>query len=378
MSRRRCRLLREAVLREDATRPVGIAAWQGDTIDAFADLDLTGWNYARRYMPMKERYPAIPMVYTESGSSFSDYGYYGGGRPAADRTAYDLASHRTCGYDHCSAKYSDIADVEFWRMERDRWLAGEFVWTGIDYLGEPAPWTWGENIARSSSFGVVDLTGFPKDRFWLYRSHWRKDAETVHLLPHWNWQGRAEKVTVYVYTSGDEAELFLNGQSLGRRKKTPVEDYPLDSLKPGSEGYYRICARYRLAWEDVAFAPGTLKAVAYRDGRRIGEDRRETAGAATHVRCVRDPYSRADDETFFVRVEAVDDAGRLDPWNNARVRLSVNGPGEIVGAGNGNPHERTSFASPVQPLFYGRAMAALRRLGPGEVTLSAEFVADSP
>lgn len=373
VSRARCRHLRELVRSIDDSRPVGIAAWQADTVDAFQDLDYTGWNYARRYMPMKRKYPHIPIIYTESGSSFSDYGYYGSGAPVTNRVDYNTDIHRICGYDSCSAKYSDIPDSEFWRTEKDSYLAGEFVWTGIDYLGEPAPWVWGENIARSSSFGIVDLTGFPKDRFWLYRSHWNKDAETVHLLPHWNWEGRADKVTVMVYTSGDEAELFLNGKSLGRRGKSAQADYPVDFLPPGDPRYYDICRRYRLIWEAVPYAPGTLKAVAYRNGKVIGEDIRETSGKAVALRTSLDPYSRAQDEIFFVRVEAVDSAGRLDPWNMSKVRLSITGPGEIVAAGNGNPHERTGFASLVQPLFYGRAMVAVRRLGEGEITVHAEW-----
>ncbi|MBQ9432164.1 MAG: DUF4982 domain-containing protein [Kiritimatiellae bacterium] len=373
VSRTSCRKFRDVVLGEDPTRQVGIAAWRADTIDAFQDLDLTGWNYARRYMPMKTKYPKIPMVYTESCSSFSDYGYFGNGQPATGRTGYDWEHHRTCGYDYTAASYSDIPDVEFWRMEKDRWMAGEFVWTGIDYLGEPAPWTGKTGKARSSSFGIVDLTGFPKDRFWLYRSYWKKDAETIHLVPHWNWDGRADKVTVMVYTSGDEAELFLNGKSFGKRSKLPDIDYPVDFMKDGVGDYYRICDRYRLTWRDVPFEPGALKVVAYRNGRQIGEDVRETAGKAVSVRCVTDPYSRPADEIFFVRIEAVDEQGRLDPWNESKVRITVEGPGEIVGAGNGNPHERTGFASPVQPLFFGRAMAAVRRLGTGEITVRAKF-----
>ena len=377
VERSRCRRYRQAILEEDPTRQVGIAAWRGDTIDAFADLDVTGWNYARRYMPMKRKYPQIPMLYTESGSSYSDYGYYGNGQPAANRGDIDLGLRRTCGYDHTAASYSDIPDVEFWRMEKDSWMAGEFVWTGIDYLGEPAPWG-GEflkgdktALARSSTYGIVDLTVFPKDRFWLYRSYWNKESETVHILPHWNWEGRAEKVTVMVYTSGDEAELFLNGKSLGRRAKDrSFDDYPLDHTD-GDASHYRICDRYRLMWKDVPYAPGELKAVGYRGGRAIGEETKFTAGPVAKYACSLDPYSRPGDSIAFYRVAAVDDKGVLDPWNMDRVEISISGDGEFVAAGNGNPHERTGFASRVQPLFYGRAMVAVRRTGPGEIRVTA-------
>ncbi|MBP5284494.1 MAG: family 43 glycosylhydrolase [Kiritimatiellae bacterium] len=383
VERSRVRAFKEAVNAADPTRQVGIAAWQKETVPDLQDLDVTGWNYARRYMPMKLAYPGKAIVYSESGSSVSDFGYYADARPAAARTAYDRDLHRICGYDYCSAWYSDIADPEFWRMEKDRFVAGEFVWTGIDYIGEPSPWYRGGPdvgnegaIARSSSFGIVDLTGFPKDRFWLYRSHWNGDAETVHILPHWNWEGRASEVTVMVYTSGDEAELFLNGRSLGRRAKSRDTDYPLDWDRDlAGEEYYRICDRYRLKWEDVPFEPGEIKAVAYRDGVAIGEDSRTTAGPAAGFAVEMDPFSRPGDDIVFYRVSAVDSAGVVDPWNDTKVELSVEGPGELAGFGNADPHDRTGFASPVQKLFFGRAMAAVRRTGPGEIRVSAREAA---
>ena len=322
-------------------------------------------------------FPKMPMVYSESGSSFSDYGYYGDGKPAASRVSFDGKLFRTDGYDYNSAGYSDIADVEFCRVEKDRYLAGEFVWTGIDYIGEPTPWLRNkdsaiESVARSSSFGIVDLTGFPKDRFWLYRSHWNKKDETVHILPHWNWDGRATNVTIMVYTSGDSAELFLNGKSLGRRAKEKVDDYPLDwTGDMNDRSYYRICRRYRLIWDDVAYAPGELRAVAYRDGKKIGEDFVRTAGDCVAVTATRDPYSDENDEFVFYRLAAVDANGVLCPWESDEVEISVSGAGEFTAAGNGNPHDRRGFASKRQKLFYGRAMVAVRRIAPGEIKVRA-------
>ena len=382
VERRRVRGLREAVRSEDDTRPVGIVACEPETCEALQDLDVVGWNYARHYLRMHELYPSMPMVYSETGSSLSDYGFYGAGRPAAGKTAFDTAACRTDGYDFNAADYGDIADVEFFRVETDRYLAGEFVWTGIDYLGEPVPWVKSReggkapigSVARSSAFGAVDLTGFPKDRFWLYRSHWNTEAETVHILPHWNWEGRATNVTVMVYTSGEEAELFLNGRSLGRRAKEAVDDY-----SPGWAGwtvndpaYYRICRRYRLIWENVAWEPGELKAVAYRGGERIGEEAVRTAGDAVEVRATLDPYSGENDEILFYRLAAVDAAGTVCPLESGEVEVSVSGAGEFVAAGNGNPHDRTGFASARQKLFFGRAMVAVRRTGPGEISVKAK------
>ena len=377
VERRRVRDLRDAVRAEDPTRPVAMAACEEWTIEALEDLDVVGWNYTRRYKRMRGMFPNMPMVYSESGSSFSDYGYYGDGKPAASRVSFDGKLFRTDGYDYNSAGYSDIADVEFFRVEKDRYLAGEFVWTGIDYIGEPTPWLRNkdsaiESVARSSSFGTVDLTGFPKDRFWLYRSHWNKKDETVHILPHWNWKGRATNVTVMVYTSGDSAELFLNGKSLGRRAKEKVDDYPLDWTGDMNDwSYYRICRRYRLIWDDVAYAPGELRAVAYRDGKKIGEDFVRTAGDCVAVTATRDPYSDENDEFVFYRLAAVDANGVLCPWESDEVEISVSGAGEFTAAGNGNPHDRRGFASKRQKLFYGRAMVAVRRIAPGEIKVRA-------
>jgi len=151
-------------------------------------------------------------------------------------------------------------------MEKDGFVAGEFVWTGFDYLGEPTPYS---KQARSSYFGIVDLVGIPKDRFYLYRSYWRPDVTTVHILPHWNWPDRiGQNVPVYVYTNGDTAELFLNGKSLGRRTKT----------KEASPSYYGVLDKFRLCFNDVNYEPGELKAVAYKDGLEIGQTVMRTAG----------------------------------------------------------------------------------------------------
>ncbi len=205
----------------DQSRPVGMANHIPGMSEKpnFEALDLTGWNYARRYWRMHELYPEKPIIYSESASAVSTRGYYEPELPER-RTDRNLKTLQVCSYDLNSADWSDIVDVEFALMEKDRFVSGEFVWTGIDYLGEPTPF---DAEARSSYFGFVDLCGLPKDRFYLYRSHWRPEVPTVHILPHWNWQGREGKnVPVFVYTNGHSAELFLNGKSLGKRVKGEV------------------------------------------------------------------------------------------------------------------------------------------------------------
>lgn len=213
----RVRYMRDFVLDYDPTRPVGIgchipATANQPILDA---MDLTGWNYARRYEIYRRRYPDKPIVYSESASTLSTRGFYDLPLPTVKTDYSDQL--QVCSYDLNAAPWSDIPDVEFALMERDGFVAGEMVWTGFDYLGEPTPF---DRQARSSYFGIVDLCGIPKDRYYLYRSYWRPDVTTVHILPHWNWPDRiGQTVPVFVYTNGDEAELFLNGKSLGRRAK---------------------------------------------------------------------------------------------------------------------------------------------------------------
>ena len=233
---RRNAAFRAAIRELDVTRPVGNGNCFADAIDkgCFADLDVTGWNYGASYRRIKAKYPDKPCVYSESASALSSYGHFEN-PPAPSKAVYDVAAREVGGYDHNAAPWSDIPDVEFARMEEDRYCAGEFVWTGIDYLGEPTPYVQGKSfpmmkdlkngeLARSSYFGIVDLMGIPKDRYWIYRAHWNPKASTLHVVPHWNWEGReGRNVPVYVYTEGDEAELFLNGRSLGRRRKGAVQ-----------------------------------------------------------------------------------------------------------------------------------------------------------
>ena len=375
----RCSRFRRTILAEDPTRPVGIGSCfpKAATEGHYAGLDITGWNYRQLYDEMHKRYPGKPLVYSESASAFSDYGYYAPTLPT-NNTDYAVADFSVDSYDRNSALWSDIPDREFERMERDRFVAGEFVWTGIDYLGEPSPYgridvcgnkLARRDMARSAYFGVYDLLVFPKDRSYLYRSYWNRDAFTLHIVPdHWNFPERAgRRMPVYVYTSADEAELFVNGVSLGRRRKNPAATM--------ESGYYDGMPRYRLIWDDVEWRPGEIKAVAYgADGAKLGAETLRTAGEAKSV--VLSPESAAlppcRDELVFVKVTLADAAGVPVPRDNRRVRFSVEGPGEIVSVGNSDPRGYDSFKDvSSHPLRNGRAGLAIRRTGPGEVVLSA-------
>jgi hypothetical protein len=225
----RMKMMRDVVLKYDATRPVGIACHIPDQVRAgmFDALDFVGWNYGRRYAAFHERYPDKPTIYSESASALSTRGFYE--LPLATTKTDYSAEHQVDSYDMNAAAWSDIADAEFALMEQDRFVAGEFVWTGFDYLGEPTPF---DREANSSYFGIVDTCGLPKDRYWLYRGYWRPDEPTVHILPHWNWPERVgQPVPVFVYTNGDSAELFLNGKSLGKRRKGEAPTPPINFAK---------------------------------------------------------------------------------------------------------------------------------------------------
>ena len=408
MSAERFRQFRNAIRELDTTRPVGIGCCHANAIDTgmFAELDLTGWNYKRQYAKVKAKHPDKPTVYSESASALSSYGFFSM-PPAPYKTAFNVPEREVDGYDHNAAPWSDIPDIEFWRMEKDRYCAGEFVWTGIDYLGEPTPYIHNNSfpmmkdvpkreLARSSYFGIVDLMGVPKDRFWLYRSHWNKKDETIHILPHWNWAGHLPRtanheprttIPVYVYTSGNSAELFLNGKSLGKRTKETDADYSLDDKKEWNKpcgdfrtnDYYRVCNRYRLRWLDVPYEPGELKVVAYRDGKKIGEQVMRTAEYPRAVKLTPEAKELpADGETcVFVQVDLVDTKGTRDPWAENRVSFKIEGPGKILAVGNGNPRGLEPFTVvSSHPLYFGKAVAVVRRnkgeTGPIRLTASVE------
>ncbi len=243
-------------------------------------------------------------------------------------------------------------------QQQEPYVAGEFVWTGFDYLGEPTPYNneWvkehgmtDREASRSSYFGIVDLCGIPKDRYYLYKSHWKPEETTIHILPHWNWAGREGKVTpVFVYTNGDCAELFLNGRPLGLRCKDPKSQISTE--------------RFRLMWRDVVYEIGELKAVAYKDGIKIGESIIKTTGEAAGLKLTPDRTTiKADNKDLsFLLVEAIDKDGLTHPLADNRIKIEISGPGTIAGVGNGNPQSLNPFRSDELSLFYGKAMIILR------------------
>ena len=357
----RCVRFARAVRAEDGSRPVAIgccfpeASVRGD----YASLDLTGWNYRELYREIKAKWPRQPVLYSESASAFSEFGYYAASLPT-NKADYAADVRKVDSYDFNAALWSDIPDREFFRMERDRYCAGEFVWTGIDYLGEPSPYAGdGDPLrdSRSSYFGICDLCALPKDRFYLYRSHWNRDAFTLHIVPHhWNFPEKAGKtLPVFVYTSADEAELFVNGKSMGRRRKDP---------KAGNlDDYYSVLPRYRLMWADVPYEAGEVKAVAYgKDGKALGTQVLRTAGKPVKIVLENEcGYPNGHGEYLsVVRVTLADRYGNFVPNDNRRISFAAEDC-EIAAVGNSDPRGYDSFKdTSSHPLCAGRAAVYLR------------------
>jgi len=381
--------------KHDLSRPITmgchVPSASGDGKHILDALETSGWNYGRRYITTRQAYPDMPLIYSESASAFGTRGAYKLNLPNAKNDWTD--DGEISAYMLTAAKWSDIPEHEFEYMRIDTFVAGEFVWTGFDYLGEPtpvmnmdSPWSKGAFLptregydARSSYFGIVDLAGLPKDSYYNYRSLWKKDDHTVHLSPHWNWEGHeGEAIPVFLYTDGDEAELFLNGRSLGRRKKidpqlakTSAEmarnfEYSVN-LEDEENPYFEIVDAYRLRWMEVPYQPGELKAVAYKDGVEIGESIVRTAGKAIELRLSPDrKVMKADGmDLCYITIEMVDENGNLCPLAMDNLSFEVDGAAVLMGVANGNQMGHDVFTDNTHPLFYGKAVAVIRSI-PGQ------------
>lgn len=349
------------VRKYDPTRPVTMANDQMENVKwrHWDYYDIHAWNYGRRYRPAREKDPSEPVIISESASTVSTRGYYEFPLPA-QKDEFSNAG-QVSSYDLNAPPWAEPADLDFYWQEEDQYVVGEYVWTGFDYLGEPTPyhdfWARHNNlpqsrVARSSYFGIVDLVGIPKDRYYLYRSYWAPEEYTLHILPHWNWKGKeGEKVPVFVYTNCDAAELFINGKSQGMRFKKPKSDDPYE--------------RYRLMWKETVYEPGEVKAVAYKEGAVIGEKVVRTAGEAARLKLSPDRKNmHADGEDLcYVLLEMYDADGNLCPNADQEVQFEVEGPAFIAGVGNGNPQSHESLVADKVKLFYGKGMLILQSAG---------------
>ena len=377
------RELKRIIYEEDATRQTTVAMNNaGPNTDLASVADLIGLNYqgegvrsnSPQYPAFRSKFPNKMLYSSESASAISSRGQYmfpvdasnnakvrgsQGGNPTANQVnAYDIYA----------VDWGSSPDHVFEVQDRYPYVAGEFVWTGWDYIGEPTPYD-----TRSSYFGIIDLAGFPKDRYYLYQSRWRPELPMAHILPHWNWPDRVGKETpVHVFTSGDEAELFLNDKSLGRQKRKELT--------------------YRYRWDDVAYAEGELRVVAYKDGQEWANATVRTSGAAAALQLStykgRTSLGADGVDLLFVTAKVVDDKGEFVATATDNIAFSVEGPGEIVSTDNGDATDYVAFPSKERKAFAGLALSIIRAksgatgsikikaeakgLKAGEITVNAE------
>lgn len=361
--------LADIVHREDPTRPVSNAYNDPDGgrgSGAVMALDVMGVNYffsQQSKWDHDERYKNKPTMGSETSSCVSSRGEYFFG------TNYN--NYQVSSYDVAWPGWGCSPDEQFRINAKYPHLLGEFVWTGFDYLGEPTPFNSDEtNLlnfrtdtakraelekalaeirkknppSRSSYFGIVDLCGFPKDRFYNYQAHWRPEYPMAHIMPHWNWPGRIDSlVPVHVYTSGDKAELFLNGKSQGVKTKTPGVDY-------------------RLVWDSVVYQPGELKVVAYKNGKYWATDVVKTTGVANSLVLQPESETVSGDGTAlcYITLLVVDKNKRMVPGSHPLVKFSIEGPGEIVATDNGDATSLVSFISKERLAYNGMAQVIIR------------------
>jgi len=358
------RYLQDICHREDPTRPVTQGMDAPDAVinnNMAAVMDVAGFNYRpHKYQEAYKKLPQQIILGSETASTVSSRGIYKFPVTRTWMKKYD--DHQSSSYDveHCG--WSNLPEDDFIQHEDLPYCIGEFVWTGFDYLGEPTPY-YTDWPSHSSLFGIIDLAGLPKDRYYLYRSHWNKEKETLHILPHWNWKGREGEVTpVFVYTNYPSAELFINGKSQGKRTKDlSVTVY--NSADSVSMMSLKRQQRYRLMWMDTKYEPGTVKVVAYdENGKAVAEKEIHTAGKPHHIELVPDRRMLQADgkDLCFVTVKVVDKDGNLCPEATDEIRFKVKGSGVYCAGANGNPASLESFQIPRMKVFSGMMTAVIQ------------------
>jgi len=334
--------------------------YQGEGIRQLPEFE--GTNRIRtkpQYPVFHAQFPDKVIISSETACAFSSRGVYL--FPVVDKISDivrdgrggDSKLRHVSSYELHAVDFGSSADKVFGSVARHPYVAGEFVWTGWDYLGEPTPYY----DCRSSYCGIIDLAGFKKDRFYLYQAHWRPDLPMVHILPHWNWPERVGEITpVHVFTSGDEAELFINGISHGRKKKSQYE--------------------YRLRWDDVKYEPGEVKVVAYKNGKKWAENVLKTTGQPARLEASADRSEiRADGKDLsFITVRVTDKNGLTVPRADNPISFEIKGCGEIVATDNGDPTNFVPFCSHERVAFSGLVLAIIRSnpYEAGQITITAK------
>lgn len=358
------RFLQDVIRKYDSTRPISNGMDRPDDIlknNMAATMDLVGFNY--RPFKYEEAYKKLPqqlLLGSETVSTISSRDVYK--FPVERKAMAKYPDQQTSSYDveHCS--WSNLPEDNFIYDEELPYMIGEFIWTGIDYLGEPTPY-YVEWPSHSSYFGAVDLATLPKDRFYLYRSHWNKSEETLHILPHWTWNGREGEVTpIFVYTNHPTAEVFINGKSQG--KQTKNLSIPLrETENPESQKTFERQKRYRLMWLNTKYEPGSVKVIAYNDkGEAVAEKEIHTAGKPYQIKLTADRnYIKADGKDLaYITVEVVDKEGNVCPNVNDLVQFEVKGAGKFRASANGDATSLDLFHEPKMHLFNGKLMAIVQ------------------
>ena len=354
--------LQDICHREDPTRPVTCGMDQVTCVLAngfAAMIDVPGLNYrAHRYVESYETLPQNIVLGSETASTVSSRGVYKFPVQKGASVMYD--DHQCSGYDVECCSWSNLPDEDFALSDDYDWTIGQFVWTGFDYLGEPSPYSTDSWPSHSSVFGIIDLASLPKDRFYLYRSLWNKQANTLHVLPHWTWPGReGENTPVFVYTSYPSAELFVNGKSYGKQRKLTADE----SRALEGQDSLALQRRYRLMWMDVPYEPGEVKVVAYDvSGNPAEEKVIRTAGKPHHLELVADRTRLSADgkDLAYITVRVVDKDGNLCPADSRMVNFSVKGAGKYRAAANGDATSLDLFHLPKMPAFSGQLTAIVQ------------------
>jgi beta-galactosidase len=343
------KFLQDICHREDPTRPVTLGMDRiKDALDNnfAALLDIPGFNYKPTwYQNAFDRLPQQFILGTETASTVSSRGVYKFPVVPLKMKMYDDNQNSSYDLEYCN--WSQIPDDEFVKQDDLKYVIGEFVWTGFDYLGEPTPYDekW---PSHSSYFGIIDLAGIPKDRYYLYRSKWNTESPTIHIVPHWTFPGREGKVTpVFVYTNFPQAELFVNGVSMGKQTKNSSSN----------------TSRYRLMWNDVVYKPGTLKVVAYdATGKAVAEETVRTAGKPDHIALSPDRKVLSSDgkDLAYVTVSVVDAQGNLCPDADQQLTFDVKGAGTFKAVANGDATNLEAFHLPTMKAFKGKLVVTLQ------------------
>ena len=357
------RRLQEICHREDPTRPVTNGMDYGQTVinnGVATLLDVAGFNY--RVWLYKEGYAKLSqklILGSETVSTVSSRGVYK--FPVVRKSMAQYPDHQSSSYDveHCS--WSDLPEDNFIQHDDLSFTMGEFVWTGFDYLGEPTPY-YTDWPSHSSLFGIVDLAGIPKDRYYLYRSHWNKTENTLHVLPHWNWKGKeGDTIPVFVYTNHPSAELFINGRSQGKMTKdTTIKQWNTDNIKDSTLQRQK---RYRLMWMNTIYEPGELKVVAFNSsGAAVADTLIRTAGKPAKILLTADRQKiKADGKDLsFINVKLLDKNGNFCPTETREINFKVKGAGSFRAVANGNSISLESFQQPKMKLFSGQLTAIVQ------------------